>query len=122
MPCRSSSDSVLRAPATTCAPSPASSRATARPMPLLAPVTTATLPVSSRSIGATLRPARTPGYPLKAASGLLRNPASHHRAVPLSFEQFRYGFANAVSEQEAHDLYETFAVPGSGTPIFQAAT
>jgi pimeloyl-ACP methyl ester carboxylesterase len=58
---------------------------------------------------------------LKAASGVLRNPANRHRAVPLSFEQFRYGFANAVSEEEAKELYETFAVPGSGTPIFQAA-
>ena len=59
---------------------------------------------------------------LKAASGVLRNPANRHRAVPLSFEQFRYGFANAVSEDEAHELYKTFAVPGPGTPIFQAAT
>jgi pimeloyl-ACP methyl ester carboxylesterase len=58
---------------------------------------------------------------LKAASGVLRNPANRHRAVPLSFEQFRYGFANAVSEEEARGLYATFAVPASGTPIFQAA-
>jgi non-heme chloroperoxidase len=42
--------------------------------------------------------------------------------VPLTYEQFRYGFANAVSEEEAHELYETFAVPASGTPLFQAAT
>jgi pimeloyl-ACP methyl ester carboxylesterase len=42
-------------------------------------------------------------------------------AVPLTFEQFRYGFANAVSEDEAKELYVTYAVPGSGEPIFQAA-
>jgi non-heme chloroperoxidase len=59
---------------------------------------------------------------LKAASGVLRNPANRGRAVPLSFEQFRYGFANAVSEEEARELYEQFAVPGSGAPIFQAST
>jgi non-heme chloroperoxidase len=59
---------------------------------------------------------------LKSASGVLRNPANRHRAVPLSYEQFRYGFANAVSEREAKELYEEFAVPGSGTPVFQAAT
>ena len=59
---------------------------------------------------------------LKAASGVLRNPANRRRAVPLSFEQFRYGFANAVSEEEAKELYEQFAVPGSGAPIFQAST
>jgi pimeloyl-ACP methyl ester carboxylesterase len=42
--------------------------------------------------------------------------------VPLTFEQFRFGFANAVSEEEAKSLYDTFAVPGAGAPIFQAAT
>ena len=59
---------------------------------------------------------------LKSASPVLKNPANHHRAVPLTYEQFRYGFANAVSEDEAKELYETFAVPASGTPLFQAAT
>jgi pimeloyl-ACP methyl ester carboxylesterase len=43
------------------------------------------------------------------------------RAVPLTYEQFRYAFANAVSEDEAKELYETFAVPTSGEPLFQAA-
>src|SRR5271165_715052 len=59
---------------------------------------------------------------LKASAGVLRNPANRHRAVPLSYEQFRYGFANAISEDEAHELYEQFSVPGSGAPLFQAAT
>ena len=36
-------------------------------------------------------------------------------------DQFRYAFANAVSEDEAKQLYETFAVPASGLPLFQAA-
>jgi non-heme chloroperoxidase len=58
---------------------------------------------------------------LKSASPVLRNPLNMKRAVPLTFEQFRYGFANAVSEKEAHELYEKHAVPGSGAPIFQAA-
>jgi non-heme chloroperoxidase len=58
---------------------------------------------------------------LKASSGVLRNPANKHRAVPLSLEQFRYGFANAISEDEAKELYEKFSVPGPGAPIFQAA-
>ncbi|MEA2195945.1 MAG: hypothetical protein QOG42_2707, partial [Solirubrobacteraceae bacterium] len=52
----------------------------------------------------------------------LHNPANHGRAVPLTYEQFRYAFANAVSEDEARELYETFAVPGSGVPLFQAAS
>src|SRR6266481_8308073 len=59
---------------------------------------------------------------LRAASPVLGNPANHHRAVPLTYDQFRYAFANAVSEEEAKQLYATFAVPASGTPLFQAAT
>jgi pimeloyl-ACP methyl ester carboxylesterase len=58
---------------------------------------------------------------LRAASPALRNPANRNRAVPLTFDQFRYGFANAVSEDEAKDLYDTFAVPAPGEPLFQAA-
>ena len=59
---------------------------------------------------------------LKSASPVLGNPANRNRAVPLTYEQFRFGFANAVSEDEAKKLYETFAVPASGAPLFQAAT
>jgi non-heme chloroperoxidase len=58
---------------------------------------------------------------LRAAAPALKNPANRNRAVPLTFEQFRFGFANAVSEEEAKELYETYAVPGSGEPLFQAA-
>jgi non-heme chloroperoxidase len=58
---------------------------------------------------------------LRSASAVLRNPANRHRAVPLTYEQFRYGFTNALDEEEAKALYEEFAVPGSGEPIFQAA-
>jgi non-heme chloroperoxidase len=58
---------------------------------------------------------------LKAASPVLVNPANRHRAVTLTFDQFRFGFANAVSEEEAHELYEQFHVAGSGIPLFQAA-
>jgi pimeloyl-ACP methyl ester carboxylesterase len=42
--------------------------------------------------------------------------------VPLTYEQFRYAFANAIGEEEAKELHATFAVPGSGVPLFQAAT
>src|SRR6266446_3994848 len=58
---------------------------------------------------------------LRSASPVLSNPANRNRAVPLTYEQFRYGFANAVGEDEAKELYETYSVPGSGVPIFQAA-
>lgn len=59
---------------------------------------------------------------LKSAAPVIGNPANHGRAVPLTYEQFRFGFANAVSEDEAKELHATFAVPGSGVPLFQAAT
>ena len=59
---------------------------------------------------------------LRVASAVLGNPANYHRAVPLTYDQFRYGFANAVTEEEARELYATFAVPTSGEPLFQAAT
>jgi non-heme chloroperoxidase len=59
---------------------------------------------------------------LKSAAPVLRNPLNHGRAVPLTYEQFRFGFANAVTEDEARELYATFAVPASGVPLFQAAT
>jgi non-heme chloroperoxidase len=58
---------------------------------------------------------------LRAASPVLRNPANKHRAIPLTYEQFRYAFANAVDEDQAKRLYEEFCVPTSGEPIFQAA-
>jgi pimeloyl-ACP methyl ester carboxylesterase len=59
---------------------------------------------------------------LKASSPVLANPANRNRTVTLTFDQFRYGFANVVSEQEAHDLYDTFHVAGPGRPLFQAAS
>jgi non-heme chloroperoxidase len=59
---------------------------------------------------------------LKSAAPVLSNPANRHRAIPLTLDQFRFGFANAVSEDEAKELYETYAVPASGAPLFQAAS
>ena len=59
---------------------------------------------------------------LRVANTVLHNPLNWNRAVPLTYEQFRFGFANAVSEEEATELYERFAVPASGAPLFQSAT
>jgi non-heme chloroperoxidase len=58
---------------------------------------------------------------LRSASPVLGNPANRHRAVPLTFDQFRFSFANAVSQEEAKDLYVAYCVPASGKPLFQAA-
>ncbi len=58
---------------------------------------------------------------LRSAAPALKNPRNRHRAIPLTYEQFRYSFANAVDEDEAKQLYETYSVPGPGEPLFQAA-
>jgi pimeloyl-ACP methyl ester carboxylesterase len=58
---------------------------------------------------------------LKSAKPVLGNPLNRHRAVPLTYDQFRFGFANAVEEIEAQALYDEFAVPAPGAPLFQAA-
>lgn len=58
---------------------------------------------------------------LRAAAPVLGNPVNRSRAVSLTFEQFRFSFANAVDEDEAKQLFETFAVPAPGAPLFQAA-
>ncbi len=58
---------------------------------------------------------------LRSAAPVLGNPANRHRAVPLTFEQFRYAFTNAVSEEEARELFDEFAVAAPGAPLFQAA-
>jgi len=59
---------------------------------------------------------------LRAGKPILGNPANRHRAVPLTYPQFRYSFANAVDEEQAKRLYEMYAVPAPGAPLWQAAT
>jgi non-heme chloroperoxidase len=59
---------------------------------------------------------------LRSAMPVLGNPANRKRAVTLTFEQFRYGWANAVSESEARQLYDEFHVAAPGAPLFQGAT
>jgi pimeloyl-ACP methyl ester carboxylesterase len=58
---------------------------------------------------------------LKSGFPVLGNPGNLKKAVSLTAEQFRYGFTNAVAEDEAKRLFEKFAMPGPGRPLFQAA-
>jgi pimeloyl-ACP methyl ester carboxylesterase len=53
---------------------------------------------------------------------VLGNPFNFSRAVSLTEQQFRFGFTNAVPEQEARELYAKYAMPAPGRPLFQAAT
>ena len=59
---------------------------------------------------------------LRTASVALRNPLNWNRAVPLTYEQFRYSFANAVGENEAKELFLGYSVATPGKPLFQAAS
>ena len=59
---------------------------------------------------------------LRSASPVLLNPLNRGRAVTLTYDQFRYGWANALSEDEAKELHETYQVAAPGKPLFQAAT
>jgi pimeloyl-ACP methyl ester carboxylesterase len=59
---------------------------------------------------------------LRSAGVALKNPANYNKAIPLTYEQFRYSFANAVGEDEAKELYLGYSVPGPAEPLFQAAT
>ena len=81
----------------------------------LAAVTVAIDPAPSRGV------LPLPAAALKSASAVLSNPTNRHKAVALTFEQFRYGFGNALSEDEAQELYDRYHVAGSGVPVFQAA-
>jgi pimeloyl-ACP methyl ester carboxylesterase len=58
---------------------------------------------------------------LRSAMPVLGNPANRGRAVSLTVDQFKYGWANALSEDEAEQLHETFHVAAAGAPLFQAA-
>lgn len=62
-----------------------------------------------------------PPSALRVASIALRNPANRKRAIALTREQFRYGFGNAISEEESNALYERWTIPSPGKPLFEAA-
>jgi non-heme chloroperoxidase len=62
-----------------------------------------------------------PPSALKSGSPVLGNPANARRSVTLTFDEFKYGWANNLDEEEARQLYGEFHVAASGVPIFQAA-
>ena len=80
-----------------------------------AAVTVAISPAAFRGILA------LPLSELKAASPILKNPLNAGKAVPLTFEQFQYAFANELDEAEARQLFDAYAVPAPGATLFQGA-
>jgi pimeloyl-ACP methyl ester carboxylesterase len=59
---------------------------------------------------------------LRSTLPVFKNPANAHRAVSLTAEQFRYSFGNAVPAEESDALYERWAIPAPGKPLFEAAS
>jgi alpha-beta hydrolase superfamily lysophospholipase len=62
-----------------------------------------------------------PASALRVASIALRNPGNRNGAVSLTKEQFRYGFGNALSQEESDQLWERWTIPSPGKPLFEAA-
>ncbi|PFG42065.1 alpha-beta hydrolase superfamily lysophospholipase [Isoptericola jiangsuensis] len=62
-----------------------------------------------------------PPSSLKVASVALRNPAHFSGAVALTPDEFRYGFANELADDEAAALYDQWTIPSPGRPLFEDA-
>jgi pimeloyl-ACP methyl ester carboxylesterase len=58
---------------------------------------------------------------LRSAMPVLKNPLNRGRAIALTLDQFKYGWANALSEEEAKQLYETYHVAAPGVALMQMA-
>jgi non-heme chloroperoxidase len=62
-----------------------------------------------------------PASVLKGVGPFLLDPRTRGRALTLTFDQFKYGWANALGEKEAKELYETYHVACSGMALVQMA-
>ena len=58
---------------------------------------------------------------LRSAAPVLKNPLNKGRAITLTLDQFKSGWANALSEEEAKQLYETYHVAAPGVALMQMA-
>ena len=58
---------------------------------------------------------------LRSAFPVLKNPLNRGKAITLTFDEFKYGWANALDDDEAKELYETFHVAAPGVALMQMA-
>ena len=58
---------------------------------------------------------------LRSSLPVLGNPANLHKSVALTSKEFRFGFGNAVTEEESAELFEKWSIPSPAKPLFQAA-
>jgi pimeloyl-ACP methyl ester carboxylesterase len=62
-----------------------------------------------------------PTSALRSALPVLKNPLNKNRAIKLTLDEFKYGWANALSDEEAKELYETYHVAAPGVALMQMA-
>jgi pimeloyl-ACP methyl ester carboxylesterase len=58
---------------------------------------------------------------LRSAFPVLGNPLNKGRAKGLTEAQWRYGFGNALPQEESDGLWQQWAIPSPGKPLFEAA-
>jgi pimeloyl-ACP methyl ester carboxylesterase len=58
---------------------------------------------------------------LRVVLPVLMNPLNRGRAVTLTFDQFKYGWANALGDEESKRLYERYHVAAPGIALAQMA-
>jgi pimeloyl-ACP methyl ester carboxylesterase len=72
--------------------------------------------------GAAIRGVRDlPFSTLKSSWAVLRNPFAPHKAVPFTYEQFKYAFGNTLDAASARAAYERYAIPGARNVLLQGA-
>lgn len=62
---------------------------------------------------------RLPFSTLKSASPALAHPSKRHGIVPLTLEEFTYGFVNTFTPEDAAAAYERYAVPETGRIFYE---
>ncbi len=58
---------------------------------------------------------------IRSGFPVLSKPGNQKRAVALTRKQFRYSFGNALTESESGALFDQWAIPGPGKPLFEAS-
>ena len=57
---------------------------------------------------------------LKVASAALAHPSRRHGVVPLTLDEFTYGFANTFTPEDAKAAYDKYYVPETGQIFYEA--
>jgi len=56
----------------------------------------------------------------KSTFPVLKNPANHHKAVGLTFEEWTYAFTNTFTEERSRELYERYHIPAAGRILWNS--